>query len=200
MKAFAPAVIYLLLGAWTLLALYKIFFPLQFKENRKNPVIFYHSFQAKAHKFFTFDKWMIHMAFVLWLAAYVYITARRFPSLPLDKALWFVAGYYVLLNLMLVVLHLRRKVFDQFYFLQWAYVFYLTFWLTMLTFLIYFLPLPVRWQWGLITAAFALLLLFFHWDVWKIARREWGIKPLYIILYFCTLEILPLAVFISYVI
>ncbi|NPA46821.1 MAG: hypothetical protein GXO24_06375 [Chlorobi bacterium] len=196
----AHMVLYAILGLWMLTALWKILFPHRFEQVRRNPLVFYHAYRSRAHQFFSLEKVLVHLMFILWITAYIIFSVHIFRHSGIS-GVWTVAvGAYFLNLFVLWLFHWRKKVFSDIYFLQLSLVFYLSLWWSIVFFLVYFLPVPGIWSWRIISLALGIGLIYYCLQFFKIASSELGIKGIYIILYLCTLIILPLVVIFSYVI
>jgi hypothetical protein len=79
-------------------------------------------------------------------------------------------------------------------FIKWIYAHSSSFWFSFIFFFTFFLPIP-RFYKTIILIIIALLFYFRYLrEIFKI-RPELKIKPLHIILYLCTSEIIPFGIF-----
>jgi len=193
-------ILYLFGGVWILMALMKIFYPHSFVQMIQKPLVYFHSFQARAHHFFSVDKIGAHLTFMTWLVAYILITGRAWPHIPVYQTLVFALGFYLMINTGIFMARWMNKKWADLYFLQLSLNYYITVWMASLSFFVYFLPINILWRWYLITLLFFVGLIYLGWGIWKTGVNELGFKKMYIILYLCTLIILPIGVLFSYVI
>jgi hypothetical protein len=188
----------LLVLIWTVLLVLKSLFPNDYPEILRRPVVYYHQHISGIFKQFTTQRLATHFLWLMWIGIYLAVTRKSFPEADITGLWLFVTGYYLLDNLLMLVLSVANRDWSAVHFLRLIYTRYSVFWLSVLSFAVYFVPGPIRWKWIILTLGFAWFALDFGYNALKLGRLEWRIKRIYIILYLCALEILPVLVIVSY--
>ncbi len=174
--------------------------PMEFYEIIRRPTVMYHRYKAKGFRLVLSRKITTHLLWLLWLSIYFMSGQMAFPQWPFRKMLYLFAGWYLAEMLFFWIAGRFHPGWKAFRYMRLFYTQYVVFWLSILVFALVFLWIPYRWSWILMSVAFVFFGLQFNINVLKVGYLEWNIRRVYIILYLCTMEIIPIAVIVSYLI
>lgn len=188
------------LTIWLIFLWIKWFNPLEFYEIIRRPTVLYHRYKAKGFRVMFARKLTTHLLWLLWLSIYFASGQTAYPQWPFSRMLLLFAGWYLAEMLFFWIAGKFHPGWRAFRYMRMFFTQYVVFWLSFLAFAVVFLWIPPRWAWMAMSLAFVLLGLQYNYNVLKIGYLEWNIRRVYIILYLCTMEIIPIAVIVSYLI